>query len=163
MTLVDIWNALENLELSQYIAASIWFPFLEAVHVLTAAFLFGSILMLDLRLVGWAGRRLAVSRLVAEVVPWTAGASVLSILAGVGMFVTQANHYATNRAFQIKMGLLLLAGLNMALFHRRTVRSIAVWDTADDLPGAARLAGACSIVLWLGVMLAGRWIGHLSQ
>ena len=60
MTLVDIWNALENLELSQYIAASIWFPFLEAIHVLTAAFLFGSILMLDLRLVAELCDRVAV-------------------------------------------------------------------------------------------------------
>ena len=59
---------------TQAIAASIWFPFLEAVHVLTATFLFGSILMVDLRLVGLAARRYAISQLTREVVPWTLGA-----------------------------------------------------------------------------------------
>jgi hypothetical protein len=163
MTLVDIWNALENLELSQAIAASAWFPFLEAVHVLTSAFLFGSILMVDLRLLGVSARRYAVSQIIGEVVPWTLGAAVLSTATGIGMFITQANHYAVNRAFQIKMVLLILAGVNMLVFHRRTFLSVAEWDQAERPISAARFAGACSIALWIAVMLAGRWIGHLSQ
>lgn len=163
MALVDVWNALENLALSQYLAASIWFPFLEAVHVLTSTFLFGSILMVDLRLLGLSGRSYSVSQLTREVVPWTLGACAISVLAGVGMFITQANHYAGNRAFQIKLVLLGLAGINMLVFHRRTFRSIEAWDAAPFTAPAARMAGAFSILLWIGVMLAGRWIGHLSQ
>jgi hypothetical protein len=163
MALVDVWNALENLALSQYLAASIWFPFMEAVHVLASTFLFGSILMVDLRLLGLSGRRYAVSQITGEVVPWTLGACGLSVVAGVGMFITQANHYAGNRAFQIKLGLLVLAGLNMLVFHRRTFRTVGEWDRTERTAPAARLAGACSILLWIGVMLAGRWIGHLSQ
>lgn len=163
MSLVDVWNALENLELSQAIGSTIWFPFLEAVHVLTATFLFGSIAMVDLRLLGVSARRLAVSQVTREVVPWTLGACAVSVAAGGGMFITQANHYAGNRAFQIKMVLLVLAGLNMLVFHRRTARTVGDWDTAERTIPAARLAGGCSILLWISVMLAGRWIGHLSQ
>jgi hypothetical protein len=160
---VDLWNALENLELSQAIAASVWFPFLEAVHVLTSAFLFGSILMVDLRLLGLLARQYPVRQITREVVPWTLGSCALSIATGVGMFITQANYYASNRAFQIKMALLVLAGVNMLFFHRRTFRTIDEWDTAERPAVAARLAGGFSILLWVGIMLAGRWIGHLSR
>jgi uncharacterized membrane protein len=117
--------------------------------------------MVDLRLLGLAARNHSVSRIVKEVVPWTIGAFVVSGIAGVGMFITQANRYMDNRAFQVKLVLLALAVINMAVFHRRTSRSIAQWDTAAVTTPAARLAGAFSLLLWVGVILAGRWVGHL--
>jgi uncharacterized membrane protein len=160
--LADLWAWLESLPLAIAIGATWWFPLLESIHVVTAAFVVGSILMVDLRLLGLAARRHAVSRLVREVVPWTYGASVISVLSGVGMFMTRASHYAANPAFQIKMALLVLAGLNMAVFHLATTRGIARWDTAGPTATAAKIAGACSLLLWTGVMLAGRWVGHLT-
>ena len=118
--------------------------------------------MLDLRLLGLAGQRHAVSRIIKEVVPWTSGAFSVSALSGFGMFITQANRYAGNRAFQVKVVLLILAGINMAVFHQRSVRSLPRWDTAAVTSTAARFAGIGSLLLWIGIMLAGRWIGHLS-
>jgi hypothetical protein len=50
----------------------------------------------------------------------------------------------------------------MAAFHLVTYRGIARWDTGTATTRAARFAGASSLVLWVGVMLAGRWIGHLT-
>src|SRR5688572_10208899 len=104
---------LESLPMSIYIGESWWFPFLESIHVLTGTFLLGSILMVDLRLLGLAARGHAISRIVREVVPWTYGACFFSVAAGVGLFMSRAGHYAGNRAFQVKMALLILAGLNM--------------------------------------------------
>jgi hypothetical protein len=162
MSLAALWTWLENLPLAGHIAATWWFPFLESLHVVSAAFVVGSILMVDLRLLGLAGRLHPVSRVTREVIPWTYCACALSVVTGAGMFMTRATHYADNRAFEIKMALLVLAGINMAVFHLATARGIARWDTAASTTAAAKFAGACSLLLWIGVMLAGRWVGHLS-
>jgi hypothetical protein len=162
MSLVDLWTWLESLPLATYIGESWWFPFLESIHVLTGTFVVGSILMVDLRLLGLAARRHAVSRIVQEVVPWTHGACAVSIVAGLGLFITRASHYAENPAFLVKMVLLVLAGVNMAVFHMATAKNIERWDTAAVTSRSSRVAGVSSLLLWIGVMLAGRWIGHLS-
>jgi len=161
MSLSDFWTWLGGLPISTHIGETWWFPLLESIHVLAATFLVGSILMVDLRLLGLAARSHAVSRITREIVPWTRAAFVVSALAGLGMFITQPARYADNRAFQIKLVLLVLAGINMAVFHLRTLRGVVAWDTAGAIPGAARFAGACSVLLWIGILLAGRWIGHL--
>ena len=129
--------------------------------MLTGTFVVGSILMVDLRLLGLAAKHHPVSRIVKEIVPWTYGACVLSVIAGLGLFITRAGHYAANPAFQIKMALLVLAGINMAVFHLVTSRGIARWDDTAATTTGARFAGGCSLLLWVGVMLSGRWIGHL--
>lgn len=159
--LTDFWAWLEALPLATHIGETVWFPLLESVHVLSATFVVGSILMVDLRLLGWAGLRHAVPRLTSEIVPWTLGAAALSIVMGFGLFMTRASHYVTNRAFQVKMALLVFAALNMLYFHFVTARSIASDAHDRATPSNARLAGAVSLVLWAGVMLSGRWIGHL--
>ena len=78
------------------------------------------------------------------------------------MFMTRASHYAENPAFQTKMILLVLAGANMAFFQLRSIRNIESWDTSAVTPPAAKIAGATSLLLWIGVILAGRWTGHLN-
>lgn len=156
--LADLWTTLESWPLAAHIGETWWFPLLESIHVVGATFLVGSIVMVDLRLLGLAGTRHTVRDITSQVVPWTLGAAVVSVLTGLGLFITRAGHYAENRAFQIKMALLLLAGVNMAIYHLVTARQVA--DAADP-PRAVRLAGALSLVLWVGIMLAGRWTGHL--
>ncbi len=162
MSLADLWPWLENLPLAQHIGETWWFPLLESIHVLTATFLVGSILMVDLRLLGLAATAYPVSRVVRETVPWTYSASLISVITGLGLFITRAGHYVENPAFQIKLILLVLAGLNMAVFHLATSQRIAHHDAAVPTTAGARFAGASSLLLWVGVMLAGRWIGHLN-
>jgi hypothetical protein len=115
-----------------------------------------------LRLLDLAGRRYPVSRIIREILPWTYLALALSIGAGVGLFLSRASYYVPNRAFQFKMALLVLAGVNMAVFHLATARGLHRWDRAAATSTGAKAAGACSLLLWIGITLAGRWIGHLS-
>lgn len=156
-----LWNYLETRELAMYIGESWWFPLFESVHVVAATFLVGTIAMLDLRLLGFGATNHRVSRIAREILPWTIAAAIVAVLAGIPLFTTRATHYAHNTAFQAKVVLLVLAGVNMAYFHLKTERSIGTWDSATTPIGAARLAGLSSMVLWAGVLLAGRWIGHL--
>jgi hypothetical protein len=161
MMLADLWTWLENLPLAGYIGESWWFPFLESIHVVGITMVFGSLLMVDLRLLGVAARSYTVSRMSKELVPWTWGAFVIAVITGIGLFMARASHYAENPAFRFKALFLLFAGINMAVFHFGIYRRVSTWD-ATSPPSAAKLAGALSLFLWAGVMLAGRWVGHLS-
>ncbi len=156
-----LWEWLELLPLAQYVGESWWFPLLESIHVVAATFLVGAIAMLDLRLLGVAATQHRVSRIASEILPWTAAAAVVAVVTGVPLFTTRATHYAHNTAFQIKVLLLVLAAVNMLWFHLRTERGIAAWDNDGTPVTGARIAGLCSMVLWAGVLLSGRWIGHL--
>jgi hypothetical protein len=162
MSLTELWAWLENLPLAMRIGESWWFPLLESLHVVGVTLVFGSLLMVDLRLIGVAARSYAVSRVSKELVPWTWAAFVLSLLTGFGLFMTRADHYASNVAFQLKMLALLLAGINMLIFHFGIFRSVANWDASTATPSNAKVAGGLSLLLWSAAMLAGRWVGHLN-
>ena len=157
----EFWNWGQALPLSEYIGFTWWFPFLESLHVLGVGVVVGSILMVDLRLLGKTALSVPASRLTREMIRWTWGAFVLAVITGTGMFMTRAAAYIENPAFQIKLMLLLLAGVNMAWFQFRTLRGVEEWDTAPAPPPAARVAGAASLLLWIGVIFAGRWVGHI--
>jgi hypothetical protein len=157
----ELWAWLEALPIAEQIGATWWFPLLESFHVLSSTFIVGSILMVDLRLLNFAGTKYPVTTIIREVIPWTNAASAVSIVTGVAMFSTRASRYAEIPAFQIKMALLVLAAINMAVFHLVSARGIARWDTAAPTTAAARIAGACSLLLWIGIMLSGRWVGHV--
>jgi hypothetical protein len=90
-------------------------------------------------------------------ITWTAfGVAALS---GGLLFASNATTYAHNVFFQAKMLLLLAAGANMALFHLTSWRRVGEWQTADRTARSAKLAGAISLCLWLGIATCGRWIG----
>lgn len=159
--LTDLLSSIETWPLAAHIGETWWFPLLESIHVLTGTFLVGSILMVDLRLLGLAGRHYLVTRLTQEIVPWTLGACAISVVCGLGLFITRASHYASNPAFLAKIVLLALAGVNMAAYHLVSARAFDS-DAPPATTPASRLAGAASMALWAGVLLAGRWTGHLN-
>lgn len=157
----EFWLWLEYLPISGAIGATWWFPLLESLHVVFITLMFGFILMVDLRLLGLAARRYSVLSISNEIVPWSAVFFVLATVTGIGMFITRASSHVLNPAFQIKMILLLLAGINIALFHFYIARNISEWNPRTRAPSLARFSAAASLGLWCGVMLAGRWIGHI--
>ena len=154
MTLEELWTWLEMRPLAMHIGESMWFAFLESVHVLSAVFVVGTVLIADLRLLGWSAQRHPVMVITREIVPWTWGAFVVAVITGTGLFIVRASAYVANPAFLAKVVLLLLAGLNMLVLHFFALRTQRV--------RLQMTTGACSLLVWAGVLLAGRWIGHLS-
>lgn len=157
----DFWLQLEYLPLAAEIGATAWFPLMESLHVLSMGFLLGSIVMVDLRVLGVAALRYPVQVMVHELVPWAAWAFVFASVTGLAMFITRASAHVQNTAFQIKMALLLLAGLNIALFHFRALPAMLRSARGDAVPAQARISAGLSLLLWCAVMLAGRWVGHV--
>jgi uncharacterized membrane protein len=154
MQLEEFWTWLEMTPLAARIGESAWFPFLESMHVLSAMFVVGTVLMADLRLLGWSARRYSVTLITDEVVPWTWGAFVIAVVTGVGLRMPRASSYVANPAFLTQVVLLALALVNMLTLHFFALRT--------DRVRLQMTTGACSLLVWAGVVLAGRWIGHLS-
>jgi hypothetical protein len=130
----------------------------EATHVLAAVILFGTVLIVDLRLLGLADSPRAFTRIGRETLPLTWVAFAIAAITGSLMFTTGAETYFANPAFRLKAFALLCAGLNMALFQLLTARGTAAWEVGPT-PRAARIASLVSILLWAAVVLLGRWIG----
>ncbi len=162
MSLDAFWDWLANTDLAFEIGATWWFPLLESIHVVAIVLVVGSILTVDLRLLGFAARAYPVSRVSRELAPWAWAGFAVATVTGTGMFITRPAAYAANPAFQAKLILLLLAGVNVAALHTRVMRDVDRWDTHRTTPGNAKLAGTVSLVIWVGVILAGRWTGHLN-
>jgi hypothetical protein len=157
-------GALEASALGQAMREWLWlYPSVEVVHIVGIALLFGSIAVLDLRLLGFS-RRLSVKRLGAHVLPWTAASFLLIVPSGLAMFTAHATEFIQSDVFVLKMLLIMAAGLNAALFHAITFRTADVWD-AEEMrrlppPPSARLAGALSLLLWIAVIACGRLLAY---
>jgi hypothetical protein len=117
--------------------------------------------MVDLRVLGVAALRYPVPVMLRELVPWAAWAFVFATVTGLAMFITRASAHVQNPAFQIKLALLLLAGVNIALFHFRALPAMLRDSRGDAAPALARVSAGLSLLLWCAVMLAGRWVGHV--
>lgn len=157
---MSIAQSIEATTLAQWLKTSLKaLPVINALHVMALATVFGTIFIVDLRLLGYPGKACAFTRVSGEVLRWTWLAFALAVVTGVLMFTVNATAYVDNTAFQLKMLVILLAGINMAVFQFITIRSVRSWDTDMTAPWAARIAGLLSITLWVTVIFLGRWIG----
>jgi len=138
------------------------FPIVETLHIFALAVVFGSIAILDMRLLGWRSLNSPVSRLTRSTLPVTWVAWLCAAVTGSLLFISKAVIYAGNIQFQLKFVMMALAAINMVVFHYGPFRQVARWDTARKPPGAARLAGALSLSLWIAVIFFGRWMGFTT-
>jgi hypothetical protein len=157
--LPGIAQVIHDSALSEWLRSSLKaMPIVEAIHVMAAATVFGTILVVDLRLLGWPSVQRSFSRIHGELVRWTWLAFVVAVITGVLLFVVNSVTYYGNTAFRLKMVALLLAGVNMFVFERVTGRDAAAWDKGPT-PASARFAGALSLTIWVSVLFIARWIG----
>jgi len=139
--------------------SDVLFPWIESIHVLMATTVVGTIAIVDLRLIGYASHRRGAQQLILDLLPFTWAAFALAALTGSLLFTSNAAGYAANAPFLFKMAGLLLAGINMAIFHLTAYRRIGQWNDALPTPPGVRIAGATSLALWIVIVFLGRWIG----
>jgi len=158
--LLTLCKWLEQTSVGAGVRESLWlFPAIETVHLFGIILLVGSTVAFDLRLLSFALREQSVSRLASRLLPWAWIGFAVQVLTGLLLFASEATKCYGNPAFRIKMLLLLLAGANALVFHLRSFRRVSAWDGASAPPTGAKFAGVLSILLWLGIVAAGRWIG----
>ena len=137
-------------------SAPLVYPTLEAIHIIAIAITFGSLWILDLRLLGV--RLFGLSSIDANVLakatlPWTLLGFTLAATVGSLMFLARASDFISNSAFLIKMLLLFTAGTNAAILHSR--------GALDSASIATRAQALFSILLWIGIIVCGRWIAYV--
>ena len=127
------------------------YPGLEVVHLLGVALLVGNLVAFESRVLGW-GQALPLQALARLSLVLALCGFGLAALSGLLMFAAHPGEMLANSPFVLKMGLLMLAGTNAAMFHAR-----AGLQRMDRL---ARVQTLASLGLWIGAMIAGRWIAY---
>jgi hypothetical protein len=154
-------NPIEGLAFARAMRESLWlYPAVEIVHIAGFVILVGSVAMFDLRVLGLS-RRIPVRALARHLLPWSVLAFFLIVPSGLAMFSAHASDFLGNRAFQLKMALLLAAGMNAAAFHTGPYQSVAAWDVDATAPWSARASVALSLALWFSILACGRLLAYL--
>jgi hypothetical protein len=135
------------------------FPWIESVHVLALTLVVGSISIVDLRLLGVVSVNRSIASVSADVLPFTWTAFVCAVLSGSALFASHAVGYAHNFQFRMKLLLLFLAGVNMLTFHSIMGRGLGRWSEPGATPSPGKVAGLISLVVWIGIVALGRWVG----
>jgi hypothetical protein len=136
------------------------YSIIESLHVWALAVFFGSVVMFDLRLMGLILRKVPASEVVDRTLPIAIAAFIVMVISGSLLFFAIPLRSYQNIFFRTKMLMLVLAGLNVWLFHSRVYPNVVNWDADAVPPPAARRAGAVSLVLWIGIMFSGRMIAY---
>jgi hypothetical protein len=128
------------------------YPALEVIHIVAIAIVFGTLWIVDLRLLG-AMRVLPLQTLANRILPWTLLGFAVAAASGLTMFATRAGDMVSNSAFLIKMILLMAAGTNAAILHAR--------GALDERSALTRMQAVLSLAIWISVITCGRWIAYV--
>ena len=134
------------------------YPAVEILHIIGFVVLVGSILVLDLRLLG-LGRAIAIAPMAQLLLPMSRFGFLLAISMGFLLFSADASHVVRNPAFQSKLLLIAAALVTVVIAHLGPWRRMALWGT--EAPVSAKVTALLSLVLWLGVVCAGRLIAYM--
>ena len=137
-----------------------FYPLIEGSHVLGLALSVGTVMWFDLRLAGVAWKKSPVSAVFSQLRPIMLTGFGIMFVTGALLFSARASEAFSSSYFRIKMALLVLGGLNLALFHVTIDRRRAEWDMDDPPPLGARVAGVVSLFLWFAVIAAGRIMAY---
>lgn len=135
-------------------------PIMETLHFIGLCMLLGGLLVIDLRLLGY--NRLIPTVASHDILPIVYTGLAINTLTGVLFFIGDPHRYFVNISFQIKMLLVVFAGLNALWYQFKLSPRIDALPAGGALPGEARVAGALSLGLWFGVLILGRLIPYLG-
>ena len=149
---------LQSWSVARFLRESLWaYPAMSTLHLLGIALLLGGIAVVDARLLGFAGR-VPVADVARAAWPFSVAGLMLAVGTGPLLFVVQPAEYLVNRAFFWKLLLLCAALVNVALFHSSFA---GVLRGARPVVPGVRVQAVLSLLLWLGVLLAGRMIAFV--
>jgi len=147
----------QHTAIAEAIRSAPWpFPVIEIFHIAGMVVVFGTVLILNLRVFGLILRGEPVSQIAQDLTPLTLTGLGVQFASGSLMFIVSAMKFTENALFGIKIVLVIAA----VAYHFGIHRNLAI--SKDTQPGRLRLSAAVSLVLWAGVVLVGLGIGVLS-
>jgi uncharacterized membrane protein SirB2 len=149
---------------SSFIQNVTWIiPIVQTIHILAIAIVLSSVGMLDLRLLGLAGKRVTISGMAERFLPWIWGALVVLASTGAILITGEPDRSLLNPAFQIKMALVVAAIVVTLIFQHTVRRNAAFWDLSPARRRSARLTALISLAIWLAIAICGRLIAYVGQ
>ena len=157
---MDILVWLENTFIANAIRTIPWlYPTFETGHYIGLSLLVGGIMLIDLRVLGFA-RALPLKSMIG-LLPFVWVGFIINVFTGSMLFIYGATTFGPNRAFQLKMAFLVVAGLNALAFDLAVRRSGGSWVTAGQAPSLVKGFATLSLVFWVCVVTTGRWMAYL--
>ena len=154
-------QAIEGGAINTWVLSTYWlWPLLEIIHFIGLSLLLGSILVVDLRLAGFLRQIDIMST--HRLLPWAATGFVMNLITGFLFFFGDPGRYSINIGFQIKMVLVLLAGLNVLIYAMKINPVVGNWDPHGDTSALAKTVAWVSLAAWTGVLLLGRLIPYIG-
>jgi Family of unknown function (DUF6644) len=159
--MLSICQWIQQTPASVAIRESIWvYPILDVLHCVGVLLVAGTIVVVDLRLLGFGMRRAPVTSVIGQVLPWTLSGFTFMFVTGSLLAWSEPLKLYQSQFFRWKLLFLALAGCNALLFHFGIYRGVCAWDSSSLTPARARLAGVVSIICWICVIAAGRAVGY---
>jgi len=140
--------------------SSLVYPIVLIGHLTGMGLFGGMIAITDMRLLGWAMRSSSITDVVDQLRIWKRIGFVLVVGCGIMLLSAKAELYYHNPFYWTKMTLLALVGVHALAFHRRVYGNTAVLDSAPQIPRVAKVAACISLLLWIGLVTAGRSIAY---
>jgi uncharacterized membrane protein len=159
LTEFSLW--LSGTDFSLWLQTHFWaIPTAQSIHILSIAALFGSALMLDMRIFGLAGGTRNLNQLSRRYVPWIWWALLILLVTGSLLAIAEPVREFINPIFWIKMVLVAVAAILNLGFYAAVRRRAATWDTDRPGHGTIRICAILLIILWWTIMFCGRWIAY---
>jgi hypothetical protein len=138
-------------------------PAVQSVHIISIAVVMGSVGLINLRLLGVSARSESVAGLTSRLLPAVWVALVVLLLSGSLLAIAEPVRSLANPAFQAKM-LMLLCVATLTLFYQHVLRGdVAFWELSPARRATAKMTAVVSLVLWVGIIFAGRWIAYMDM
>ncbi|MBD2872783.1 hypothetical protein IDH41_29905 [Paenibacillus sp. IB182493] len=159
---MDIYSELERSEIGEVVGRTPYlYPILETLHILGIAILVGSALAFDLRLLGIGKRILPVTIAARHLLPLCHIGFIIAAVTGTVLFTASALGVGLSAAAPWKLGLIVIAGVNIVIFHCGVYKTVERWDLHIQAPISARFAAVISSLTWTGVITAGRLLAYI--
>ena len=136
---------IDSITSSTNLSSTVWL-----LHYLGTFLLFGTIVFVDLRVLGLAGRRQSAAQLAGQLLPWMWWGLALAVSSGFLIFAGYPAQYFLATVFRIKLWLFLFAVASGVIVQRNVPR----WDRLPAMPAGAKLVALVSLLLWIGTMIA---------
>jgi len=135
-------------------------PTSQSIHILAISVVFASAIMINLRLLGVGARGRSVSQLSHTALPWMWGGLTVLLVTGIIQTLVEPVRQFVTPAFWAKMTLIVLVATMTALYSRAVHRNAALWDEASSRPRSAKLFAILSTLMWLAIIVCGRFIAY---
>jgi uncharacterized membrane protein len=138
-------------------------PTVQTIHILSIAIVMSSVLLVDLRVLGVISRGQPLEVVARRFLPWIWITLVVLLLSGSTLIVGEPGRSLQNPAFIAKMSMLITVILLTLSFQSGLKRDAQYWERSAGRRAAGRLIAGLSLILWVGIVFAGRWIAYMSS